>query len=92
MLIRLCVDIFQDNYPDLLHSAKVVPTTWFFSMCYQVTSTVLDDHTRAKFEFISEYEVAQKLHPFVSPQDLPPHLGGWSDTYSTVVDIEFKME
>ena len=36
----------QDNYPDLLYEAQVVPASWFFSMCYAITSRVMDSSSR----------------------------------------------
>ena len=51
MLIRFIIllhhDILsQDNYPDLLYEAQVVPASWFFSMCYAITSRVMDSSSR----------------------------------------------
>ena len=36
----------QDNYPDLLFTAQVVPASWFFSVCYKITSRVMDARSR----------------------------------------------
>jgi hypothetical protein len=36
----------QDNYPDLLFEAQVVPASWFFSICYAITSRVMDSSSR----------------------------------------------
>lgn len=81
----------QNHYPDLLHSVKVAPASWFFSMCFKITSAVMDAETRAKFEFIQPNEVA-KLHAFLPQSMLPAHLGGSSSVYKSIVDIEFIDE
>lgn len=78
----------QNNYPDLLHSVKVAPASWFFTMCYKITSAVLDATTREKFEFLHDRDVS-KLHAFLSPELLPAHLGGTSTVYRSLLDIEF---
>jgi hypothetical protein len=48
-LVKLFQHLYQtitDNYPDLLLRAQIVPASWFFSMCYRVTSRVMDTKSR----------------------------------------------
>jgi hypothetical protein len=51
-LVKLFQYLYQtitDNYPDLLLRAQIVPASWFFSMCYRVTSRVMDNKSRYRY-------------------------------------------
>lgn len=82
----------QANYPDILHSAKIAPSSWFFSLCYRVVSKTLDASTLSKFEIIRDFEIPDKLHSFIDPALLPAHLGGSSSSYTSMVHIDFKKD
>lgn len=69
--------------------AKIVPTSWFFTMCYRVTSRIMSANNREKFQMLKLDELAIKLFPILSKEILPAHLGGNSSTYSTVVYLDF---
>ncbi|KAJ1432949.1 hypothetical protein B484DRAFT_447495 [Ochromonadaceae sp. CCMP2298] len=88
-LFRHVVTQTLSNYPDLLDSAQIVPASWFFSMCYKVTSRVMDAKSRAKFMMVKEAEISSKLHPLWHPQHLPEHLLGSSATYKSKLDIVY---
>lgn len=87
IVLNVSPNAAQANYPGILHSAKVVPSSWFFSSCYQLVSSALDETTRSKVEFIGEQELVKKLHLYVPPHLLPGHLGGTSQTYVSDIDI-----
>jgi hypothetical protein len=83
--------VVQANYPDLLHYAKIAPASWFFSMCYKVTSRVMDAKTRARFQMLKETEIKEKLHSVFDPATLPPHLLGTSSNYTSSIDVLFDV-
>lgn len=91
-LFRHLYSTMMDHYPDLLNSAVVAPASWFFSMCYRVTSRVMTAQQRGKFQMINEDEIAEKLHPLLSPALLPEHLGGNSSSYTSIAEIRFDPE
>jgi len=82
----------QENYPDILHSAKIAPSSWFFTFCFRTISATLDAATASKFEIVSDRELPSKLHTFIDPVLLPTHLGGSSSTYQSSVSIDFMKE
>jgi len=77
----------QNNYPDLLYKAKIAPSAWFFGMCYKVVSRVMDERTRSKFETIDTSQLKSSLHKVIHPELLPPHLGGTSSTYTSLIIV-----
>eukprot|EP01039_Chlorochromonas_danica_P008872 gene8872-9784_t len=91
-LVRHLHGVLMDNYPELLHSAYIAPASWFFSMCYKVTSRVMSTQQREKFLMIKSEEVISKLHPHIHPSLLPEHLGGYSTSYTSLVYIDFHPE
>jgi len=46
-LFKMLFSTINNNYPDLLLSAKVVPVSFFFSMCYKITSRAMDAKNRS---------------------------------------------
>ena len=74
-----------------MESVKIAPASRFFSMCYKVTSRVMDAKSRAKFEMVKSADLRDKLHSFVAPAQLPAHLGGndANEQYTSFVDIQF---
>jgi len=81
----------QDNYPDLLYTAKIAPSAWFFSMCYKIVSRVMDDRTRARFETIDSAQLRASLHKVIHPNTLPAHLGGTSSIYTSSIFVNTVM-
>lgn len=82
--------MMQNNYPDLLLYAKIAPASWFFSMCYKVTSRVMDARSRERFQMIKESEVRDKLHSVFDAALLPEHLGGFGQMYNSTIDVLFE--
>jgi hypothetical protein len=83
--------ILQNNYPDLLYTAKIAPSAWFFSMCYKIVSRAMDDRTRARFETIDAAQLRASLHKIIHPNTLPAHLGGTSSVYTSSIFINNVM-
>lgn len=88
-LFNNILSTMNDNYPDIFHSAMVVPTSWFFNICYSVTSNILSPSYREKIYMISSDEIKSKIHPLFTLDLLPKHLGGKNSFYTTEVDIYF---
>jgi len=92
-LVELFTTLYRNlypNFPDILAGAQVAPSSWFFSMCYRVTSQVMDAVTRSKFEMIASGDVASIMAEQFSQESLPPHLGGVSESYGD--DAAFSAE
>ena len=68
----------QDNYSELLRYAHIAPASWFFLMCYKITSRVIDPKIRASFHMLKDRDMASRLHAVIDPVHLPEHLGGSS--------------
>ena len=89
----------QHHYPDILHYAKIAPASWFFSMCYRITSRVMDSRYRAKFQMVKDSDIRDALHSVFDAEKLPLHLygeekgldGSTSSDYSSVVDVLFDV-
>jgi len=87
--IILYVLYLQNNYPEIVDSVKIAPASWFFSMCYRITSRVLDARSRSKFLMIKDHDVKAKLHSVIDPAQLPAHLYGTSTEYQSKLDIYY---
>ncbi|RYG62981.1 hypothetical protein EON64_16845, partial [archaeon] len=61
-LFRHMHGVLNEQYPDLLQRATIAPASWFFSMCYRVTSRVMSAAQREKFAMVKESELHSKLH------------------------------
>jgi len=79
------VDVFKtlfqtinNNYPEILAGAHVVPVSFFFKMCYRVTSRVMDRRSRDRFHLVNPDKVASAMLGMFDRSLLPPHLGGTS--------------
>jgi len=90
-LFRHLTSVLLDNYPELLKYAHIAPASWFFSMCYKITSRVMDAKTRARFHMLTERDLASKLHTVIDPTQLPEHLSGSSTIYRSEVDITYEQ-
>ena len=77
-LLKLLFSTITSNYPEILSSAKVVPSNFFFKMCYRVTSRVMDKKERDKFHLLPGPKVAQDMLSMFPASVLPPHMGGTS--------------
>lgn len=69
------------NYPDVLDTVIIAPSTWFSSTCYSIISKVLDKGIRDVVEPIPADKVHNRMLHMFSKDFLPPHLGGISPTY-----------
>ena len=69
------------NYPDVLDTVIIAPSTWFSSTCYSIISKVLDKGIRDVVEPIPADKVQNRMLQMFSEDFLPPHLGGTSPTY-----------
>lgn len=85
-LFRHLHSTLMANYPDLLYTAYVAPTSWLFSACYSMTSRVMSAQQRDKFQMISDLA---HLHSVLDPALLPAHLGGRSESYQSDLRIDF---
>ena len=47
-LFKNLYSVVNNNYPEILAAAKVVPASFFFKMCYRVTSRVMDSKVSEK--------------------------------------------
>eukprot|EP01038_Epipyxis_sp_PR26KG_P012754 gene12754-17100_t len=87
-LVRHLYSTIVDNYPEVLQTAHIAPASWFFSMCYKVTSRVMDPKSRERFKMVKAKDV-RDLHRNINPMFLPAHLDGTSNTYTSVLNIIF---
>jgi len=82
-VIPKLVDLFSTmystlfaNYPDIISSVLVVPSSWFFSGCYRITSQVMEEKMRQKFTMVDKQHLAQRLLSQFDASLLPVYLGG----------------
>ena len=80
-LFRHVYSTVMSHYPELLFQAKVVPTSWFFSMCYKITSVVMDSTSRSKFVMVRPEDVRREMSKLFPSEVLPTHLGGTARSY-----------
>lgn len=55
----------------------------------QITGRVMDPSHRDRFVMIRGEDAAREMRPLFDPVYLPAHLGGYSSTYTSTVDIEY---
>lgn len=76
----------------MLGTATVVPASWFFRLCFKITSRALDAKTRSKFDIVGGAHAKAHMLKLFPPQSLPEHLGGCSSTYLSAVEIKYDTE
>ena len=77
-VLKTLFGTINNNYPEILSGALVVPVNFFFKMCYRVTSRVMDKRSRDRFTLVPGDRVAKELLALFPAAVLPPHLGGSS--------------
>lgn len=77
-LFRHVYSVLIVNYPDILETALIVPSTWFSATCFGIIGKVLDKKVRDSFQLIKEDEVVNKMNSMFYKEQLPAHLGGSS--------------
>eukprot|EP01041_Mallomonas_annulata_P005666 gene5666-11436_t len=87
-LFRMLYGTVLDNYPELMFHAKVVPVSWFFNMCFGVTSRFMDAHNREKFHMVKSKQMISVMSSLFTADMLPPHLGGTATQYGPVIKEE----
>lgn len=75
----------MSHYPELLRVAKILPSSWFFSMCFKLTSVVMDPASKTKFCMVRPETMMAELAAMFPRELLPPHLGGTALLYGSVV-------
>ncbi|KAK9813813.1 hypothetical protein WJX73_010598 [Symbiochloris irregularis] len=60
-VVRECINLFQNHYPERLGKAIVYQPNWAFRMVYSLISPFLDPVTRSKIEFISTSSEEQRV-------------------------------
>lgn len=89
-LFRHLYSTIVEQYPELMSRARIAPASWFFSMCYKITSTVMAPSHRERFMMLKERDIPSKLHNVLSPSVLPVHLGGHDAThYASEIRVPF---
>ena len=74
-------DVITANYPDLIESINIVPSTWFSQCCWKILSSMLDRESRNLFRMIGAKEVGPLMSRYFDASRLPSYLGGHSETY-----------
>ncbi|KAL3536576.1 hypothetical protein ACH5RR_005037 [Cinchona calisaya] len=72
------LSLFQDNYPEMVARKIFINVPWYFSMLYSMFSPFLTQRTKSKFVISKEGNVAQTLHKFIRPENVPVMYGGLS--------------
>ncbi len=74
--VKMCADVFQNNYPERLHRATVSPINLIFRSIWSVVQLFFDPKTREKVVLGAG---DQSFLDVVAPAHLPVELGGASD-------------
>ena len=64
-LFRTLYNTIYFNYPDLLRIGHIVPVSTFFSLCYRITSKVMDKDTRDRFLMVKEKHLGMYVCMYV---------------------------
>ena len=58
-------------------------------MCYKVTSRVMEAAHRERFRMIRAEDAVREIGLLFDPPLLPAHLGGFSSSYTSTVNVEY---
>jgi len=75
-LLRRLFTVLQDNYPEILFKAFVVPVNWVFWSMYSMASSVIDERSRQKITMVKEAEFPVWWQSQFPPRIIPSTLGG----------------
>ena len=74
-------DVVRTNYPDIIESINIVPSTWFSQCCWRILSTMLERDSRELFRMVGAKDVGPLMSRLFDASRLPSYLGGHSETY-----------
>jgi hypothetical protein len=74
--VKMCAEVFQNNYPERLHRATVSPINLLFRSIWSVAQLFFDPKTREKIVLGAGDQ--SFLEVVAQPADLPVELGGTS--------------
>ncbi|KAJ4786093.1 Phosphatidylinositol transfer protein SFH5 [Rhynchospora pubera] len=72
------LNLFQDNYPEMVARKVFVNVPWYFSVFYAMISPFLTERTKSKFVIAREGNVAETLYKYIRPEFVPVQYGGLS--------------
>lgn len=72
------LNMFQDNYPEMVARKIFINVPWYFSLLYSMFSPFLTQRTKSKFVISKEGSTAETLYKFIRPEDIPVQYGGLS--------------
>ncbi|XP_054781559.1 patellin-6-like [Prosopis cineraria] len=70
------LNLFQDNYPEMVARKIFINVPWYFSMLYSMFSPFVTQRTKNKFVISKEGNAAETLYKFIRPEDIPVQYGG----------------
>ncbi|KAK4253363.1 hypothetical protein QN277_010682 [Acacia crassicarpa] len=70
------LNLFQDNYPEMVARKIFINVPWYFSLLYSMFSPFLTQRTKSKFVISKEGNTAETLYKFIRPEDIPVQYGG----------------
>jgi hypothetical protein len=73
--------LVHSQFPDMLEEIMIVPSTWFSQTCWRILRSIVDKDTRDLFHMVGVNEVVPLMARKFHARQLPPYLGGSSDTY-----------
>ncbi|GLJ42387.1 hypothetical protein SUGI_0877910 [Cryptomeria japonica] len=72
------LDIFQDNYPELVARKIFVNVPWWYAVLSAMISPFLTQRTKSKFVVARPARVTETLFKYISPEYVPVQYGGLS--------------
>jgi hypothetical protein len=69
--VKVLVEIFQTQYPDILGVAYIVNAPWLFNACWSIIRLWLDPVTQSKVNFVD----ANHIKEIIDEKDIPEGFG-----------------
>ena len=89
-LLKVSLDIAQNNYPEMLYKSHLINTGWVFSTVWYFVKGLLDTRTASKVTTTNSSSVVQALADEVPATSIPTFLNGKYD-FSKEPDFVFDM-
>lgn len=90
-LLKVSLDIAQNNYPEMLYKSHLVNTGWVFSTIWYFVKGLLDVRTAAKVTTTNSYDIPKSLAHEISADCIPNFIKGGKYDFSKEPEYVFDL-
>lgn len=90
-LLKVSLEIAQNNYPEMLYKSHLVNTGWVFSTIWYFVKGLLDIRTAAKVTMTNSSDIPRALQDEVPVESIPTFIKGGKYDFSKEAPFQFDL-